>query len=124
MDQGIAYALASLAAVTYLAKSVYELVRARRDERSEGGVNGDGSARIALAVAGVLEKHAEREERVLQRLLDLQNAESITLARIELTLDRLAGGFERLAEIRAEESRILNERIDHLARRLDGGKLQ
>ena len=100
------------AAIGVLAKTILELVRIlRRDQ----GHDSDGTAtRVAAAVATLLETRAQREERLVERLLDLENQETATLGKIEVQMGASADGLRALAERmdrHSEDIRRLTERI-------------
>lgn len=119
-EQLIAYLTVSAAGATYMARVVYQLIRDRvAGGHATGGLNGDGtSAKVANAVIAVLERHVEREERVLTRLVDLQGSETVMLTRIEAQIARLVEVNEHLHRNMEKQLEALSERIEMLARRI------
>lgn len=83
----LAVAAAVAAAVMYLSKSVWQLLRERRGVLTEGG-NGVSvqALRLVDMVSHVLQGHAENEERILSKLVDLHSNGLVILTRIESEL--------------------------------------
>lgn len=101
------------AAIGFLAKTIYELVRTLRHERHGGDAEGSLS-RLAGSITAVIESHGQREERLIERLVELENQETAALGRMEYHLASTSENLRALAERldrHGEDIRRLTERV-------------